>query len=337
MLSRLPPLVALLTACAGDASSGVGPGAGDDANHKPAGAPASLPPATGVNALAGSVFWVNPVSDARRTADSWRTSRPADAIQMDKLADRPQVGWFGEWNTNVTRDVDAAAAKMAAGGALPVLVAYNIPHRDCSGLSGDNTTTASAYRSWIDQFAAGIGVRRAAVILEPDALSAMDCLSPADQDLRFDLINYAVQTLHAKGNIAIYLDAGNPGWQPAATIADRLARAGIGLAQGFSLNVSNFLSTPANLTYGRSISALVGNRHFIIDTGRNGVGGNGQWCNPSGRSLGERPTTQTGETLVDAFLWVKTPGESDGACNDGQASGTWMPEYALGLARRAAY
>jgi endoglucanase len=34
---------------------------------------------------------------------------------------------------------------------------------------------------------------------------------------------------------------------------------------------------------------------------------------------------------------VKAPGESDGACNGAPASGEWMPEYALGLAQRAAF
>jgi endoglucanase len=226
---------------------------------------------------------------------------------------------------------------MSAGGALPVLVAYNIPQRDCGGLSGGNTTTADAYRTWIAQFAQGIGARRVAVILEPDALAGMDCLSPGDQQLRLDLLNYAVTTLRAKGSVAVYLDAGNSAWQPAAVIAGRLSRAGIAAAQGFALNVSNFLPTAENVAYGRQVSALVGDRHFVIDTGRNGLGGNGEWCNPEGRALGERPTTSTGEPLVDAFFWVKAPGESDGSCNGGAASGTWMPEYALGLAKRATY
>jgi endoglucanase len=74
-----------------------------------------------------------------------------------------------------------------------------------------------------------------------------------------------------------------------------------------------------------------------VDTGRNGLGPHGEWCNPPGRALGERPTTATGHALADAFLWVKSPGESDGPCNGSARSGEWMPEYALGLAQRAAY
>ncbi len=35
---------------------------------------------------------------------------------------------------------------------------------------------------------------------------------------------------------------------------------------------------------------------------------------PPGRALGETPTTKTADPLVDAYLWVKRPGESDGEC-----------------------
>ncbi|HEU4535784.1 MAG TPA: glycoside hydrolase family 6 protein, partial [Polyangiaceae bacterium] len=74
-----------------------------------------------------------------------------------------------------------------------------------------------------------------------------------------------------------------------------------------------------------------------IDTSRNGKGSNGEWCNPSGRALGASPTASTGDPLVDAFFWLKAPGESDGACNGGPSAGTFWPDYALGLAQRAAY
>src|SRR4029450_13638083 len=61
----------------------------------------------------------------------------------------------------------------------------------------------------------------------------------------------------------------------------------------------------------------------VVDTSRNGRGpwtppadhpaGDPQdWCNPPDRGLGLRPTLNTGDPLVDALLWVKTPGESGG-------------------------
>lgn len=57
--------------------------------------------------------------------------------------------------------------------------------------------------------------------------------------------------------------------------------------------------------------------HFITDTGRNGVQPTaqaawGDWCNLIGTGFGVRPTTNTGDTLEDAFVWVKPGGEGDG-------------------------
>lgn len=57
----------------------------------------------------------------------------------------------------------------------------------------------------------------------------------------------------------------------------------------------------------------------------------------AGRALGARSTGLTGDPAVDAYLWIKNPGEPDGTCNGGPAAGQWWPAYALGLAQRAAY
>lgn len=100
--------------------------------------------------------------------------------------------------------------------------------------------------------------------------------------------------------------------------------------------------------------------HFVLDTSRNGQGpwmptqsfpDPQTWCNPPARGLGIRPTTDTGNPLVDAFLWIKLPGESDGQCSRGlgsgnnvvdpiwgrvdPAAGSWFPEQALELVKLA--
>jgi endoglucanase len=300
----------------------------------------TAPPPASTNPLAGASLYVDPWSHARRQADLWRTSRPADAAQMDKIAANSQASWFGNWNSDVAAAVRTVVDASVSRGAVPVLVAYNIPQRDCGGLSGGNSSmVASSYRSWISNFASGIGSRRSVVILEPDALPQMNCLTSADQEVRYELLRYAVQTLTALGATSVYIDAGHSRWISASEMASRLTRADVGRAAGFSLNVSNFQTTSDNVSYGASVSSLVGGKHYVIDTGRNGLGptADNQWCNPSGRALGNRPTTSTGIARVDAYLWIKVPGESDGACNGAPSAGTWMPEYALGLAQRAAY
>jgi cellulose 1,4-beta-cellobiosidase len=69
---------------------------------------------------------------------------------------------------------------------------------------------------------------------------------------------------------------------------------------------------------------------FITDTGRNGVANMRQdcanWCNIRGAGVGQMPTTNTGNSLVDAFYWLKTPGESDG-CTQQLPDGTNCARY----------
>jgi endoglucanase len=301
---------------------------------------ASAPPSGGGGGIPGGSKWyIDPYSNAKRQADAWRQSRPADAAAMDKIAAQPQADWFGDWSGDVQSAVSSRVSTITSAGALPVLVAYNIPLRDCSSYSGGGASSASAYRSWIRSFAAGIGSRRAVVVLEPDALAGLDCLSAADQSTRLSLLDDAVSVLAGYPGVATYIDAGNSRWHTADVIAGRLKSAGVARAAGFALNVSNYLTTSEERGYGDQVAGLVGGKHFMVDTSRNGLGPSpdNQWCNPPGRALGDRPTTATGDPLADAWFWIKRPGESDGTCNGGPAAGQWWADYALGLAQRAAY
>jgi endoglucanase len=298
-------------------------------------------PAPGSNPFAGARLYVNPDSNAARTEVMWRArGRPGDANAMAKIARQPQAIWFGDWNgRDPFSDVRAAVAGARGAGALPLLVAYDIPGRDCGGYSAGGARSAGAYRSWIDGMAGGIGSGPAVVILEPDATAELDCMTRADQRTTLSLLSYAVARLASNRGTSVYLDAGNRGWQPPEVIAARLRQAGVARARGFSLNVSNFDWTSSEEQYGSRISALTGGKHFVIDTSRNGRGpaSSSAWCNPSGRGLGRPATSATGDPLADALLWIKAPGESDGACNGGPPAGVWWPPYALGLARRAAF
>lgn len=320
-----------LTACAGDAISPDGT-VGDRTTLGPTDAP---PVPVAGNPIVDAAFWVDPSSNAKLTADAWRATRPADAAEMDKVASNAQAQWFDGSSTDIFAAVNNAVSTVTAAGAVPVLVAYNIPHRDCGGLSAGGTTVGG-YMAWIEAFANGLGGRKSVVILEPDALTAMGCLSAADQTTRVNLIQYAVQLLRAQGGV-VYLDGGNSSWKSASDQAARLTRANVAAADGFFLNVSNFQYTSNSIAYGKAVSARVGGKHFIIDTSRNGLGPtpDNQWCNPDGRALGLPATTSTTDPLVDAYLWIKTPGASDGSCSGAPPAGVWWADYALGLAQRS--
>src|SRR6185436_9663008 len=160
----------------------------------------------------------------------------------------------------------------------------------------------AAYLEWIKGFAAGIGAHRAVVVLEPDALALLtQCLSPEDQAQRLELIHQAVLALKAQPGAAVYIDAGNSNWVPAADMAARLQRAGIADARGFALNTSNYRADEELSSFAKEVlNALKLDKHFVIDSSRNGNGpapaGDAQdWCNPEGRALGRVPTSDTGD------------------------------------------
>jgi endoglucanase len=293
--------------------------------------------------FAAQRLYVEPNSPADATESEWsQAGRSAEAAEIAKIASQPVVKWFGNWSYGhggTAGDVNWWVSAATAAGALPVLTVYDIPWRDCSQYSSGGAASASAYEQFIEAVVNGIDGRRAVVIVEPDALAELECLSAEKQATYYSLLSFAVGHLGKSPSTSVYLDAGNAHWQSATTMAARLSRAGVAKARGFSLNVSNFDTTSSEAAYGEAIAKSLGTgAHFVVDTSRNGQGPapGGAWCNPPGRGLGAAPTASTGNSLIDAYLWIKTPGASDGTCNGGPSAGQWWPEYALGLAERAA-
>ena len=379
-------------------------------------------------------------------ADLTSSGNKADASLIKMMIEAPQAVWFTRGTPkSVQQDVRNIVQRATDKYMVPVLVAYNIPFRDCAQFSAGGATSEADYKAWIDGFAAGIGNAQTVVILEPDGLGIIPWYNPlADRDTwvtnpnyegcqpeeanpataaadRFAMLRYAVGRLKENPGTRVYLDGTHSGWLSAADVADRLIQAGIAEADGFFLNVSSyqlnshlekygtwiskciaFASHPSS--WGKGQTELCANqyfpadpndfstwestdqwyadnvesqtlwyverqtlwstesvlKHFVIDTSRNGQGPwtpttsnptAQDWCNPPDRGLGVRPTADTGNTLIDAYLWVKIPGESDGECTRGPGprgttgdsewdsvdptAGRWFPRMALQLVKNA--
>jgi len=379
---------------------------------------------------ANTRFYVDPNSDAAHQAvTDLLHGQFASAAMMAKLASWPEAAWFTSGSpSEVNGQVKSLVRKAAAQHAVPVLVAYYIPLRDCSQYSAGGAQSDADYQTWIAAFARGLGNRQAVVILEPDALANLpsDCNATTDPTgtisaARIADIRYAIGVLEAQPATSVYLDAGNSQWHSTGDMAARLIQAGVAQAQGFYMNTSNYQPTDQSNRYSTWISkciwfatlgpawaighpeycasqyysgaapndGLPGNSvspsdastwhwtdawfdqnvgtpplaqltHFVVDTSRNGQGawtpppgkytGDPQvWCNAPGRGVGARPTADTGVPLVDAYLFIKTIGQSDGQCNRSipggtidpeygivdPAAGGWWPAQALGLAQNA--
>ncbi|MEU8223347.1 glycoside hydrolase family 6 protein [Kribbella sp. NPDC048915] len=278
-----------------------------------------------------SGFYVNPDSApavwARNNSGDSRAARIQSSI-----GSKPIARWFGN-DANIATIVANYTGAADGQDKLPVLVAYNIPDRDiCAGHSGGGAGSVGAYRTWIASFAAGIGTKPAVVIIEPDALNGMDCMTQAQKEDRLGMLLYATQKFQEKApNTYAYLDAGNAGWTNASTIAYRLNQAGVANIRGFSVNVSNFYTTSESISYANSVNSYLGTtKPFVIDTSRNGNGHGTGWCNPAGRKLGVPAQVGGGAELL---LWVKTPGVSDGPCGTAPTTpaGTFNPDLAVRL------
>jgi endoglucanase len=374
-------------------------------------------------------FYVPPPNHGatKQIAQLTRDDDPKNAALIRSMVRQPQAVWFtGGTPEQVKKEVRRTMSDAARQRAVPVLVAYNIPFRDCAQFSAGGATNRDEYLAWIDAFAKGIGRDQAVVILEPDGLGIIPYYDPigdapmewcqppeADPDTaasdRFLMLNEAVDRLNEQPNTKVYLDGTHSAWLSVGDAAHRLVQAGVERADGFFLNVSNYRLTKHLVKYGTWISKCIAfannpedggwrlghyewcgsqyspadpndfntwhltdewydtnlgsanpTTHFVVDTSRNGQGpwtpstsypDPQDWCNPPGRGLGPRPTAKTGNELIDAYLWVKIPGESDGECTRGLGepgttvdpewdridppAGEWFPEQALQLAQLA--
>ncbi|KLO07098.1 cellulase [Schizopora paradoxa] len=248
---------------------------------------------------------------------------------------------------------------------------------------------AALYEQYIDNIAAQVEANpnvRVVFVVEPDGLanlvtnlSVAKCANAASTYK--ELVSYAISKLQ-QDNVWLYLDAGHSGWlgwpaniTPAAQMfAEVLQGAGTGATvRGLATDVSNYnllrgAEDPAQSPnpnydeelYINALAPLLQQNNFpsqfIVDQGRSGVSGirtaEGDWCNVLGAGLGMRPTTDTGNDLIDSIVWVKPPGESDGTSNQtaprydthcGQSdatqpapeAGTWFQSYFETLVQKA--
>ena len=266
----------------------------------------------------------------------------ATAAALKTITQTPSGIWAAGQPGDIAmvRNVTLAAGQ---AHAVPVIVAYNLPDRDaCGKLSAVPSLTAAGYEKWIDQLAAAIGTGHDIVVVEPDGLPDIvrGCLSPARSAVRYQLLRYAMKELGRLPHARVYLDAGNPGmFAHPARLAGPLEAAGLRDGRGFSANVSNFAWTADVVAWSQHLErALGGTVGAVIDTSRNGRGpytGSDapQWCNPPGRALGPAPRFNPGPAGIDAYLWIKDPGASDGACRGGPPAGQYWPAYAAALAQ----
>ena len=226
-----------------------------------------------------------------------------------------------------------------------------------------------------------------AVVLEPDSLPNIVTNMTVEKCAQSDLIYrhsiaYAIAKL-SQPKVYIYVDAAHAGWLGwagnregfADVMKDVLAMAGgPSRIRGFATNTSNYNAldgewgkklepstpTPNEYSYVQALAETMAKRGitdkgYIIDTSRNGVAESrtvwGNWCNIAKAGIGERPAVAP-RPLLDAYFWVKPPGDSDGTSDrsaarfdencasadaraDAPEAGQWFPAHLIEMMKVA--
>jgi len=282
----------------------------------------------------GRGLFVESRPEARRQAVAWRPYRPDDAQLMAELAKHPVAFWLRDDTPTIELTVRGQVRQAQRQGTLPLFAVAGIPDRDCTGQDEGRLQGTSAYLDWVQKVRRGIGRAEAIVVLEPSALRKIDDCSDAKRTERFTMLSEAIGILE-RGGVSVYLDAGRASKNPKPEIIDVLRSAGIKGARGFALNVGDYVDTKTTITYGVWLAESL-EKPFVVDTSRNGRGApeDDDLCNARGRGLGIPPNTvDTRHELIDAYLWVKAPGMSDGECNGGPKRDEWWPKLALELVK----
>ena len=209
----------------------------------------------------------------------------------------------------------------------PVIVLYAIPGRDMGGHSKRGLNEKQNLQ-YVGDIARGIGKYKPIVIFEPDAIPHMRKMNFFQRTNRTRLIKKSLKLL-SQSNAQIYIDIGHPNWLKVKDASMYLNLFNDSKIKGFSVNVSNFVTTDKCIRWGDKVSEKT-DLSYVIDTSRNGKE---VWetFNPQEMKLGETPTIRTNSRKCDAYLWIKTPGESDGAVNGWPKAGRFDAKKTLSL------
>jgi cellulase/cellobiase CelA1 len=246
-------------------------------------------------------------------------------------------------------------------GERPTIVVYGLPNKDCEGhhSSDGSNKTPEDYIAWLEALAAAVGDKPVIYILEPDAIGLLAGGSACATKFQYERnLIHAVTILGRNPNADLYMDIGywvlnaqnNP---KIAAVLSKLDPSNRRL-KGISINTSNFRTTEELVRLCHSFAAAFSaaaatdrkeynhekdhallpfsksNRSVtcVLDVSRNfnGPDANNEWCNPRGRGIGVPPTMEPEQPLIDYFLWIKPPGESDGYCNGGPNAGAFFLE-----------
>jgi len=197
---------------------------------------------------------------------------------LAKIALAPAAFSFGAWypDSQIQSVVQQYIANVTGGNpnVLAQMAVFRLQPWEGAACPGGfwGAADQASYRQWIDNFAAGIGSSRVAVILQPDLAFAACAPSPVP----LQLVRYAAQRFSSLPHTTVYIDGGVHYWPSFHQAVWMLEQAGIGYVRGFALNTTEYDATGAELEYGAKLDQALAaagfpGKHFVINTAENGA------------------------------------------------------------------
>lgn len=238
-----------------------------------------LPHASRTNPLAGMKWGVYTGPNYNSIYPNYQAARGRNRQLLAKIALKPLMFTFGAWDPDagaksVAQDFIASTTHGNPAVLSQVAIFRLDPWEGQACPNGSwNAADQQSYKTWINNFAAGIGSSRVALILQPDLPFAVCAPSPVP----LQLVNYAAQRFNALPHTTVYVDAGARYFPSFNAAVSMLERAGVSSVRGFALNTSEYDTTSSEVEYGaRLVQALaaagISNKHFVVSTAENGAG-----------------------------------------------------------------
>jgi endoglucanase len=238
---------------------------------------AGIPGAPSANPLAG-LPWGSYSGPHDEVFPAYHAARGETRRLLGLIARRPRVRWFGAWYSDRTaRRVASEYIANSTGGRDDVLSQMAVfrvdpwEGQECVRLPSARQQVS--YRHWIDEFAAGIGSARVALILQPDLPFA--ACAPHHSRLPLDLVAYAARRFTSLPHTTVYLDAGAADWPSVRKAVWLLRGGGIRYIRGFALNATHYDSTEREIRFGQQVAEALARKgitgkHFVVNTSDNG-------------------------------------------------------------------
>lgn len=256
------------------------------------------------------------------------TKYPEITNELTTMSQHPISIWYTDKDSDALNTINTTLQNCKE--STSVIIIYGMPNKDCAAgeSTGGSNKNENDYKDFINRLNCVVDNKEVIYILEPDAISLSMDNGCGIKNNYINNVKNALDILSQNPNAKIYLDIGYwtliYGDQKIFDLLQIVNQIDVNKKiKGFSLNLSNYRTNEENINSCQKIRDLSGMQYTcVIDTSRNANGpdSDNTWCNLKTAGIGSIPTSNTGSSIIDNFLWLKPAIEVDGHCYDSKNS-----------------